>query len=372
MNEIRQVLSFNDVLLVPRNSELKHLSDCDIEINYDNCHLPFKCLPIINAPMETVNSPMLNNILTETFNIPTTIHRCFNNVKEQIKFFEDCKYSGINQKKVFIAVGSLEKWKRWIDDLIEYRENNVFDFGLLVDMANGDCAAEISTVKYIRSLNTRYLNIMSGNVCTKSGYLRLQDAGSDFIRTGIGGSSVCSTRTNCGMGLPTLTSILDCAKVKDTAYLLSDGGIENSGDICKSMASGADMVMLGKVFASTLESASEKYNKDFESIDYRNFSVDDFYDENKEIKWCLYRGMASKEVAEKLKSRKSSISIEGLQGYIKYQGTVSDVVNGIIGNLRSSMAYYGGAKNWKDYQKRIKMVQITQQGWMESLTRVLE
>jgi IMP dehydrogenase len=199
--------------------------------------------------MDKVVSLELLTTLTKTFNLPVTIHRFFNDVEDQIKFYESCNFTIEQDIKVFLAVGILSKWQNWIERLFDYRRINNRMFNLLVDVANGDTKGSVDTVKFIRDKGPIGISIMSGNVATKSGFKRLQEAGSNFIRVGIGGGSICSTRTTTGFGMPTLTSIFDCAKVKDTAYLIADGGLETTGDICKAIGAGADLVMLGKMLA---------------------------------------------------------------------------------------------------------------------------
>ncbi len=175
-------------------------------------------------------------------------------------------------------------------------------------------------------------------------------------------NSVCTTRTNNAFGIPTLTSVFDCASVKGDSYLVADGGVEYPGDICKAMAAGADMVMVGKLLAGTSLSAGKKFTSDGQLIDKELYST--------HAKWVEYRGMASADAAKALSSQKSHVSVEGVSGFIPYTGETGDVVNGILGNLKSSMAYYAGCKDWSQFKKRVKFVEITSQGWGESLTRI--
>jgi len=343
MNDIRRVLSYNDVLLCPRCSELEHLSDADIKVD---CGCLAGVYPIINAPMDKVCSVDLIKFM-DRLRCPTTIHRWFNSPEEQIKFFEDCDIQ--NELRCFVSVGNVAKWKDWIDKLIDYRARTGNVFSFLVDVANGDTKSTVDTVKYIKAAN--WSNIMAGNVATRSGFRRLQEAGANFIRVGIGGGSICSTRLNTGFGIPTLTSVMDCASVKDEACIVADGGIESSGDICKAMAAGADLVMLGKMLAATSLSNGAKVEVDGQ-------------------KFVRYSGMASKEANEKLKSKKSVVSIEGVSGLIPYTGETEEVVNNILGNLQSAVAYYAGCRNWKEFKRSVKFLEITQQGWEESKTRV--
>jgi IMP dehydrogenase len=282
--------------------------------------------------------------------MPTTIHRWFDTPEDQIKFFESCSWV-TSESSCFLSVGMKSKWESWIRKLINYRFETGRYFSILVDVANGDTKGCVETVKWIKTLDPNVI-IMAGNVATRSGFARLQDAGAKFIRVNIGSGSICSTRINCGFGVPTLTAIMDCAKVKEYSYLVADGGIEYPGDICKAMAAGADMVMIGKMLAATSLSGGEKIDIDGE-------------------KYVRYSGMASKDAIEKLKSQKSAISVEGASGLIKYTGETEDVVNGIFGNLKSAMAYYAGCRNWKEFQRKVKFLEITSQGWEESKTRLI-
>jgi IMP dehydrogenase/GMP reductase len=348
MNDIRKVLSYNDVLLTPRNSELEHLKDADLIYDYNG----WASYPIINSPMDTVCSTDLISFL-DNFGCLTTIHRWFSSVDEQIKFYERC-FLSLSGNKCFIAVGTVSKWKPWIDKLISYQKEKGELFNFLLDVSNGDSKCAIDTVQYIRHNTPKGCRIMAGNVATRSGFARLQDAGANFIRVGLGGSSICSTRQATGFGVPTLTSIFDCAKVKDGAYLVADGGTEYSGDLCKAIGAGADMVMLGKMLAATSLSGGEKIT-----------------DADGNIKYVRYSGMASKEAIEKLNSQKSVVSIEGISGLIPYSGETKEVMNNLVGNLQSAVAYYCGAKNWEEFRRKVKFQEISQQGWEESKTRVL-
>jgi IMP dehydrogenase len=298
--------------------------------------------------MDRVCSVPLINFL-DKFGCPTTIHRWVKTPEEQFDFFVKCKIQ--NAVDCFLAVGILAKWKAWIDSLLELRKESGKSFSILVDVANGDTKSAIDTVRYIKD-RAPLCKIMAGNVATKSGFRRLQEAGAEFIRVGIGGGSICSTRLATGFGIPTLTSVMDCASVRDNAAIIADGGIEHSGDICKAMAAGADMVMVGKMLAATSLAGGEQY--DLEGH-----------------KYVRYSGMASKEAVDKLQSKKSAISIEGVSGLIPYTGETQEVMNNIIGNLLSAVAYYAGCRNWKEFRRSVKFLEITQQGWEESKIRVV-
>ena len=171
-------------------------------------------------------------------------------------------------------------------------------------------------------------------------------------------NSICSTRINTGYGVPTFESLRRiCACKRPGVYVVADGGHEHSGDLVKALAIGADMVMLGKMLAATSLSPGAKYGENLERTDDIN-----------EFAWVAYRGMASKEVQDGFSSR--SKSVEGVSGLIPYSGTTPEVLDGILANLKSAMAYYGGCTSWEELRRSSKFLQVTHQGWIESGTRV--
>ncbi len=355
MSDIRRVLSYNDVSLSPRNSNFKHLTDANIYYDYKGVS-NFQSIPFINAPMDKVCSKEMLSLVYHDLKMPITIHRWFESPSKQIDFYNSCDIKD-NGKPVFLSVGSVYKWKEWIDHLIE-KLKKIQQIGFLVDMANGDTLTCVDTVKYIKKMAPEK-NLMAGNVATKSGYCRLEEAGANFIRVGIGGGSICTTRLMTGFGVPTLTSVMDCSQVKGDSYLVADGGIEYPGDICKAMVGGADMVMAGKMFAATSLSSGEKYNQHGEITE-----------DMETAKWVSYRGMASASAANSLTSKKSNVSVEGVEGFIPYTGESKDVLSSVHANLRSAVGYYAGCKDWSQFKKRVKFVILTPQGWGESVTRI--
>lgn len=349
--DIRTCLSYDDILLVPRYSANLHLNDADIYYNYDKIPRPFKAIPIFNSPMDKVCSKELLECIYNDFDCPITIHRYFKNVQEQLELVESLELKDDGLAKVFLAVGSIYKWKDWINYLLENTKYN-----LSIDMAQGDSIACIDTVKYIHDKKPS-INIMAGDIATKSGLNRLYNAGAQLIRCGVGPGSICATRKNCAFGVPVLTTIMDCNQIKsEDCYLIADGGINASGDIVKALVCGADAVMIGKMLAATDLSPGVKYNKNRE-----------FTDDNTKMKWVEYRGQASHSAQQLLDNSKIH-SIEGVSGLIPYAGTTKFAVNSILQNLRSAVAYYGGCKDWKEMKRVTKIIQITNAGREESST----
>ena len=332
----RKTFSFDDILLIPRYSELESRSNCDLSIGGVD-------MPIIMAPMDTVTSLDMINLFLKR-NLFATIHRYFTSEVEQLKYADIASNGCYNN--LFFAVGSVKKYRKWIDYLYE---NGVRYF--CVDMAHGDSKLCVETVKYINNLfNTM---IMAGNVVTKSGFERLQDAGASYIKVGIGCGSICSTRTSTGFGLAQGTAISDCANRKEGAYLIADGGVRTNGDIAKAIALGADFVMLGKMLASTNLADGIEYNIN------KEIAID-----KDEVAYKSYHGMASREGREGVLSYSS---VEGVSGLIPYTGTTEQFLMDLELNLKASLSYCG-VDNLIDFQRKCKIAFISNSSLIESST----
>lgn len=343
MFSLKRALSYSDVSMVPNFAKTKSKSEVNLYMQYDQLPTPFDAIPLINAPMDTVCSVELCRYLNDNDFI-VTIHRFFKTVEEQIAFFEECNFE--YPERVFIAVGSIYKWKNWVKTLVDYAGQMELPFGILVDMANGGTIACVETVQYIRGRDSK-INIMAGNVATRSSYDALADAGANMVRVGIGGGSICTTRLNTGFGVPVFTSVLACCEAKrEGVYVIADGGIEHAGDMAKAMKVGADACMIGKLLAGTSMSGGEK--------------LDDGT--------VVYNGAASRIARETLGDAKGSI--EGVEGTIPVTHTTEDFLAEWCENLRSSVAYYGGCTNWKEFSRVKKFVEITSTGLTESGIRV--
>jgi IMP dehydrogenase len=188
--------------------------------------------------------------------------------------------------------------------------------------------------------------IMAGNVATYAGADYLASCGADLIKVGIGGGSVCSTRIKTGFGIPTLSSIQECARVDRS--IIADGGIRSPGDIVKALAFGADFVMIGGMLAGTKSSPGE-----VQTID------------GKKVK--QYRGMASREAQEDfIGSMTEWKTAEGVATTVPYRDDDDRIIADIIGGLRSGLTY-AGASDIKELQRKLDYVLITPAGRHESL-----
>ena len=226
---------------------------------------------------------------------------------------------------------------------------------IVVDTAHGHSESVLKIVSKIKSKYSS-VDIIAGNVATSSGTEALIDHGADIVKVGIGAGSSCTTRIVAGVGIPQLTSVIKCSEVanKLKKKIISDGGMRYSGDIAKSLAAGANAVMLGSIFAGLEETPGEVVLRDGRS--YKS-----------------YRGMGSLAAMEKgshdryfqdLQTKKKLVP-EGIEGLVPYKGKLSNTVDQLVGGLKSCFGYCG-AKNISDMHKKAEFIQITSSGIIES------
>ena len=227
---------------------------------------------------------------------------------------------------------------------------------IVIDTAHGHSWRVLETVEDTKR-NFPDIELIAGNIATADGARDLIKAGADAVKIGVGPGSICTTRVIAGVGVPQLTAIMDCAKVAREADipLVADGGIKYSGDVTKALAAGADVVMIGCLFAGTDESPGETVI--FQGRSYK-----------------IYRGMGSLE-AMKAGSRdrycqedvdlENKLVPEGIVGRVPSRGKLADVIYQLMGGLRSGMGYVG-AKTIRELQARAKFVRISPAGLKES------
>jgi len=226
---------------------------------------------------------------------------------------------------------------------------------IVVDTAHGHSKGVLDAV---RDIKRRYpeLPVLAGNIATPEAAEALMDAGADAIKVGIGPGSICTTRMVAGVGVPQITAISDCAKVarKRGIPVIADGGVKYSGDLAKAVAAGADVVMIGGLFAGTDEAPGDL-------VLYQGRS------------YKMYRGMGSMGAMRKgSKDRYGQAGAadeklvpEGIEGRVPYRGSLSSNVYQLIGGLRSSMGYTG-CRTIDEMQTRARFVKATALGLRES------
>jgi len=229
---------------------------------------------------------------------------------------------------------------------------------LVVDTAHGHSFQVSEIVKRIKKLS-KSTQVVAGNVATKEATRSLIDAGADCVKVGIGPGSICTTRIIAGVGVPQLTAIIDCATEarKSNIPIIADGGIKFSGDFAKALAAGADVAMIGSLFAGTGEAPGEIFlHKGRRFKSYRGMgSVT-----------AMAQGSADRYFQSDIGNTEKLVP-EGVEGQVPYTGSVQDIVHQMIGGLRASMGYTG-SKNLKDFQTKTKFIRISSASLTESHT----
>ena len=224
---------------------------------------------------------------------------------------------------------------------------------IVIDTAHGHSANVLRVVKMVRE---KYpdLAIIAGNVATGEATEALIQAGVDAVKVGIGPGSICTTRVVAGIGVPQITAIMDCYAVakKYGIPIIADGGIKYSGDMTKAIAAGANVCMMGSIFAGCDESPGT-----FELFQGRKYKV--------------YRGMGSIAAMENgskdryFQQDAKKLVPEGVEGRVAYKGLVDDTVFQLIGGIRSGMGYCG-TKTIEELKENGKFVKISAASLKES------
>jgi len=227
---------------------------------------------------------------------------------------------------------------------------------IAVDSAHGHSLGVLETVRGIKK-HFPNLPIVGGNVVTRQGALDLIEAGSDCIKVGIGPGSICTTRVIAGVGVPQITAINEVYQVckEKNICIIADGGIKYSGDICKALAAGADVVMLGGLLAGTEEAPGEEiiYN----GRRYKTY-------QGMGSLAAMKRGSSDRYFQSKTTEAKKLVP-EGIEARVPFKGKVEDVIYQLIGGLRSGMGYCG-TKNIEELKNNGKFIKITNAGLVES------
>lgn len=246
------------------------------------------------------------------------------------------------------AVGTAMNTMERIAELVKAKVDII-----TIDTAHGHSKGVIDMVRKVKAQYPN-LPVIAGNVATADATEALIGAGADVVKVGIGPGSICTTRVVAGIGVPQLTAVMDCAERADKfgKKVIADGGIKYSGDITKALGGGAGAVMLGSLFAGTLESPGE-----IEIYQGRSFKV--------------YRGMGSlgamacgsqdryfQEGAKKLVP-------EGVEGRVPYRGAISDIIFQMCGGIRAGMGYTG-MKTIDELRHNAKFIRITNATLVES------
>ncbi len=255
--------------------------------------------------------------------------------------------------RVGAAVGTGEGTEERVEALVEAGVDLI-----VVDTAHGHSQGVLERVYRIKQAFPD-LQVVGGNISTAEAANALVEAGADAVKVGIGPGSICTTRIVAGVGTPQITAVMNVANaLKDTGVpVISDGGIRYSGDVAKALAAGANMVMIGSMFAGTEEAPGE-----IELFQGRSFKS--------------YRGMGSLGAMGQEDGSKDryfqdatqeveKLVPEGIEGRVPYKGPVGAIIHQLLGGLRASMGYTG-CSNIEQMHNKATFVRITGAGMKES------
>ena len=268
-------------------------------------------------------------------------------IEKQIKYPNAAKDSQ-GRLRCAAAVGVTPDITDRVDELVAAKVD-----AIVIDTAHGHSE---NVLKTFRMIKDKYpdLDVIAGNVATKSGTKAMIDAGVDAVKIGIGPGSICTTRIVAGIGVPQITAVMDAydAAMEAGIPVIADGGIKYSGDITKALAAGANVCMMGSLFAGTDEAPGE-----FEIYQGRKYKV--------------YRGMGSIAAMENgskdryFKSNAKKLVPEGVEGRVAYKGSIEDTVFQLLGGLRAGMGYCGAA-NIEELHEKAEFVKISAASLRES------
>ena len=353
-------LDFCDVLFQPKRTTLNSRKEANVIREYKFKYYPqtISSCGIIAANMATTGTFEINDVL-QKYQAITCLHKHYDfSKKENLQYIKQNykKAESHNNAYTFVSTG-LKDDKEQVFSLLS--DKNFKIDKLCIDIANGYIPKLNDFVKEVRNKFPNLL-IMVGNVVTGDMTQDLILSGADIVKVGIGPGSVCTTRKLTGVGRPQLSAILECA---DAAHgvrglVCADGGCTCAGDVAKAFGAGADFVMLGGMFAGTDEAAGEVIEKTIQT-DELDISSNNLL--TKKAKYKQFYGMSSRLAQEKHFGGMACYrASEGKVVDVAYRGSVEEVIQEILGGVRSAMSYIG-ATRLKDIPKCTTFYRVNRQ-----------
>ena len=396
---MRKALTYDDVNIVPKYSEIEHRDKIDISTKFTK--KTRIDIPIVSSPMDTITEYEMAHEMLEWGGVGV-LHR-FNTIEEQSfmmkklhKGFESYfkidkdlpqtldeaydQYVKINGYEGYIddddgsdiqdyldmTKERLDSNKRWskkplcaavgvTGDYLE-RAQELINNGcnvLLIDVAHGHHKLVGEAIEKIKT-KLATVEVIAGSVATGEACEYLCEKGADAIRVGIGNGSLCETRIRTGVGIPQVTALIDCVSVADTysTPVIADGGVRNIGDVCKGLACGADSIMLGSLLSGTKETPG---------------TIEKIGEWPNEMLHKKYRGSASLDSKH---DRGDNKNVEGNHKVIPYKGKVKRIIQDIQEGIRSSFSYVG-ANNISEFHSKVELIEVTRAGNLEGKPHLL-
>ena len=350
MDPIKEALTFDDVTLAPQYSKVLPSDVSTVTVLSNQLKLD---IPILSSAMDTVTESKMAIALAKQGGIGV-IHRNLT-ISQQINEIKKVKSKSF---KVGAAVGTNESELNRIKNILKLNIDLI-----VVDTAHGHSQKVADTILKIKKIKPKKTTLCAGNIATAEAAKYLIKLGVDIIKVGIGPGSICTTRLVAGIGVPQLSAILNVKKGmgKSKCTLIADGGIKFSGDIAKALAAGADAVMIGSLFAGT-DQAPGKIIK-------RNGKLFKSFRGMGSI-GAMNKGSADRYFQTKQKDSSKYVA-EGVEGFVKYKGSVNKIIYQLVGGLKSSMGYLGSPRV-VDLRKKPKFVKITKAGFYESMVHNID
>lgn len=322
-------LSFDDVLLVPGYNGIRSRQNVTTRVTC--LGKPFE-IPLISSNMDTITGEAMAKMMASLGGM-AILHR-FMSVEENVAMFKKVG----QPDKVGISIGLGKEGLARAEALVAAGA-----YLICVDVAHGHSKEVNRTIREVREKYAGNIAIIAGNVATYAGADYLAAAGADLIKVGIGSGSVCTTRVKTGFGVPQLSALFDCRKVDRP--LISDGGARVPADAVKALAAGAEFVMLGGMLAGTEETPGDVVEKTLA--------------DGSKARCKRFRGMASREAQEDFMGGMSEWkTAEGVAVEVPCRGSAKDVIQDIMGGIRSGLTYCGAA-TIRDLQRKAQFMEIS-------------